>query len=124
MLWGAFCTVLLLTCSRTIISWFINDPAVIVEGANYLRILSYSEIFCLIEMASAGVFNGLGHTLPPSLVGISFTASRIPIAALLSKRIGISGVWWACSLTATIKGIVLTLWLVLALPKILSDNRN
>ena len=124
MLWGAFCTVLLLTCSRTIISWFINDPAVIAEGANYLRILSYSEIFCLIEMASAGVFNGLGHTLPPSLVGISFTASRIPIAALLSKRIGISGVWWACSLTATIKGIVLTLWLVLALPKILSDNRN
>ena len=122
MIWGAFCTLLLLTCSRMIFSWFIADPAVIAEGSNYLRIQSYSEIFCLIEMASAGVFNGLGRTLPPSLVGISFTASRIPIAAVLSGRIGVSGVWWACSLTAMIKGVVLTIWLLLVLPKILKKE--
>lgn len=66
-----------------------------------------------IEIATQGAFNGLGKTLPPSIVSIIFTSARIPMAVILSQFLGVNGVWWAISISSIIKGIVLVTWFIL-----------
>ena len=98
-------------------SFFIREEDVINIGASYLRILGFSQLFNVNEYTSAGVFNGLGYTMPPSLVGVSLTALRIPLAYILQAKMGLDGIWWTCSISASLKGIVLTLWLNQTLKK-------
>jgi Na+-driven multidrug efflux pump len=64
------------------------------------------------EITTGGVFNGLGKTIPPSLVGIVLTGLRIPLALYLSQpaMFGITGVWWSITLTSVFKGVILFGW--------------
>jgi Na+-driven multidrug efflux pump len=68
-----------------------------------------------IEITTAGAFNGLGKTIPPSIVGIVLNAMRIPGALLLSIALGLNGVWWSISLSSVLKGLILTSWFILFL---------
>ena len=71
-----------------------------------------------LELTTAGAFNGLGKTVPPSVVGITFNALRIPVALILSSTdLGLNGVWWAISMTSVCKGLVLTVWYIFLLNK-------
>jgi Na+-driven multidrug efflux pump len=71
-----------------------------------------------IEITTAGAFNGLGKTIPPSIVGIVFNALRIPGALILSSTaLGLNGVWWAISITSIFKGSILVLWYIYTLKK-------
>lgn len=70
-----------------------------------------------IEITTAGAFNGLGKTVPPSLNGIVFNTLRIPGAILLSAGLGLSGVWWSISLSSVMKGIVLASWFIIFLSR-------
>ena len=54
-----------------------------------MRILGVSQFFMCIEITTAGAFNGLGKTIPPSIVGIVLNAMRIPGALLLSTDFGL-----------------------------------
>jgi Na+-driven multidrug efflux pump len=43
-----------------------------------------------------GVMRGAGDTVVPMFITLfSLWAVRIPLAAFLSKRIGVDGIWWA-----------------------------
>jgi len=106
LIWGSICTVLLLVFPEEIFSFFIEDSEVIPYGAGYLRIMAYSEILNCIEITCIGAFAGLGHTLPPSLISIIFTAIRIPLISVLSPVFGSDGAWLACSISSSIKGIL------------------
>ncbi len=117
IVWGIFCTIVLVLFPKEIMSFFIREEDVINIGASYLRILGFSQLFNVNEYTSAGVFNGLGYTMPPSLVGVSLTALRIPLAYILQAKMGLDGIWWTCSISASLKGIVLTLWLNQTLKK-------
>ncbi len=58
-----------------------------------------------IEIGTAGAFNGIGKTLPPTLIGIVFNIFRIPLALILSSTsLGLLGIWWSISLSSIIKG--------------------
>ncbi|MGL4804885.1 MAG: hypothetical protein ACRC26_00830, partial [Bacteroidales bacterium] len=59
-----------------------------------------------------GAFNGLGRTIPPAIVNISFNIARIPLAYLFvyTFGMGITGIWWSISLTTVIKGVLLYIW--------------
>lgn len=107
---GVLASILLIVFGEEIFSLFIKDPVVIEQGKDYLSILGYSQLFMCIEITTAGAFNGLGRTTIPSIVSILFTASRIPLALILSKSsiLGLNGVWWSISLTSVVKGILLT----------------
>jgi len=39
-----------------------------------------------------------------------FNTLRIPLALFLSARIGVTGVWWAISITSLFKGSILLTW--------------
>lgn len=106
---GIFATLLLIFKGEEVFSIFIPDKGILPQGADYLRILGYSQLFMCIEITTAGAFFGLGRTIIPSVVSIVFTGLRIPLAIVLSKPefLGINGVWWAISLTSVVKGILL-----------------
>ena len=64
-------------------------------------------MFMCIEYSAAGAFNGLGKTLPPSIVSITLTAARIPMAIVLSNILGLNGIWWAITISSILKGVTL-----------------
>jgi putative MATE family efflux protein len=108
---GLLATVLLIFIPRPLFSLFIAEEESIRYGIVYLRIVGLSQIFMCIESTTAGAFNGLGKTIPPSVVGITFNALRIPAALLLSSTaLGLNGVWWAISMSSVCKGTVLIVW--------------
>lgn len=107
---GLLATLLLIFAAEPIFSLFVpNDPLAIKEGINYLIILGFSQFFMSIEIGTAGVFNGLGKTYIPAIVGVIFNGLRIPIALYMANilNMGLSGIWWSISLTGIIKGIIL-----------------
>jgi Na+-driven multidrug efflux pump len=112
---GTITSCLLIFLPGPIFSIFIREQNVIKDGIVYLRILGVSQLFMCIEITTAGAFNGVGKTIPPSIVGIVLNAMRIPGALLLSALIGLNGVWWSISLSSVLKGIILTSWFILFL---------
>ena len=76
---------------------FSHDPAVVAEGARYLRIAALSQLGICAEIVLEGALGGAGATLPPMLTSTVITASRIPLAAWASARWGIEGLWWTIS---------------------------
>lgn len=109
---GLFASLLLILVPEPLFAIFIpDDPLAIAEGANYLRILGYSQFFMSIEIGTTGAFNGLGKTIPPAITGISLNILRVPLAIVLANytTLALSGVWWSISITGILKGIILTI---------------
>ena len=106
---GVFATLLLVFGGQWLFSIFLPEQEAILKGADYLRILGYSQIFMCIEITTSGAFFGVGKTMPPSIIGVIFTGLRIPMAMLLAKPelLGLDGIWWSISISSVIKGILL-----------------
>ncbi len=108
--WGVFCSFVLIVFPQVIFQVFIQETEVLPLGVDYLRILGVSQLFMCMEITTAGAFSGLGKTLPPSIVSITLTGARIPMAMLLGKWMGLNGIWWAITISSIGKGIVLLIW--------------
>lgn len=116
---GIITSLTLILAARQLFSVFVpGEEETILHGITYLRILGLSQLFMCIEATTAGAFNGLGKTIPPSVVGIVFNGLRIPAALLLSSTsLGLNGVWWAISVSSIFKGTVLFSWYMFMLKK-------
>ncbi|WP_069650700.1 MATE family efflux transporter [Caloranaerobacter ferrireducens] len=116
---GVIATCLLIFGARPIFSIFIPEEEAIRQGVIYLRILGLSQLFMCIEITTAGAFNGLGKTLPPSIVSIVLTGLRVPASMVLSSSnlLGLNGVWWSISMSSVFKGIILMTWFIILLVK-------
>lgn len=108
--WGVFCSLVLIAFPQVIFQVFIQETEVLPLGVDYLQILGVSQLFMCMEITTAGAFSGLGKTLPPSIVSITLTGARIPMAMLLGKWMGLNGIWWAITISSIGKGIVLLIW--------------
>nr|WP_026327323.1 MATE family efflux transporter [Proteiniphilum acetatigenes] len=93
-----------------IFSVFVPEKAAYEAGGEYLLIIGISQVFMMLEITTQGMFNGLGRTTPPAIISIVFNTLRIPIAMILGTRMGVTGVWWALSITSIFKGIILFTW--------------
>ncbi len=91
---------------------FIQEEESVKNGVEYLKILSYSQLFMCIEILTAGAFNGLGKTKPPFYITTFFNIVRIPLALFLSQDnlLGLNGVWWAITITTLFKGTFMVGW--------------
>ncbi len=70
---------------ETLISIFIDDPAVIEEGITSLRIISLGFIMYGLGMVLVQGFNGSGDTITPTWINLlSFWFFEIPLAYLLA----------------------------------------
>lgn len=121
LIWGVFCTVLLIGFPEPIFRLFISEADVIPMGVDYLVILGVSQLLMSVEITTAGAFAGMGRTLPPSICSIVLTAARIPMALVLVKTpLHLNGIWWSITISSICKGIVLFLWFRLYLGGALS----
>ncbi len=107
---GVFAAVLLILFPQLLLAPFFHEPEVLEMGIHCMRIMGVCQMFMSTEIITAGAFNGLGKTLPPSITGIVFTGMRIPLALLLTSFMGLDGVWWSMTISSILKGLVLPSW--------------
>lgn len=112
-LFGIFGTVLFVCYGQELFSVFVPEEAAYVSGGNFLRIDGYSQLFMMLEIATHGIFYGIGRTIPPAVISICGNYLRIPMAlGLVALGFGVDGIWWAVSISSILKGIVLFIWLM------------
>jgi len=90
---------------------FTIDPAVVAEGARYLRIAALSQLCICAEIVLEAALGGAGDTLPPMLTSTGITVLRIPLTSLTAQRWGSAGIWWTISLTAIARALaIVAIW--------------
>ncbi|MDI9523623.1 MAG: MATE family efflux transporter [Bacteroidota bacterium] len=110
---GIAATLAFIFYGSEIFSLFVPERAAYEAGGEYLLIIGLSQVFMMLELTTQGMFNGLGKTTPPAIISILFNTLRIPLALVLGARIGVTGVWWAISITTIFKGIISFTWYLL-----------
>lgn len=109
---GVATTLLLTIGARAVFGLFMKDPMSLKMGAEYLFILGWSQFFMCIEITGSGIFNGLGETKPPAVIGVSMNILRIPAAYFLSQTsFGLNGIWIAVALSTVLKGFLVYFYL-------------
>lgn len=112
--WGLLISFVFICFPKAIADIFFHEPKAVVTAVGYLVIIGFSEAFMCVELTTVGALSGLGRTRLCSIISIAFTSARIPLAIILGGLIGLSGIWWALSITSIIKGIIFTctfLWI-------------
>jgi len=97
-----------------IVRFFVpEDPAVIKEGAAFIRIVSWSFGFVGLQFALMGVLRAAGEMIPAMVISlVSQWVLQIPLAYVLSKHtsLGASGVWWSTPIANIVTAIIAGLW--------------
>lgn len=105
---------LTLLLRRPMFALFVADPAVIQEGVWYIAIFGISIPFFGLFDASAAVFRGSGHTVPPMIMAlVRLWALRVFLAWLFGYQLGFgtTGMWVGMTLSNVLAGIAIALWL-------------
>ena len=113
-IWGLLISFVFICFPKAIADIFFHEPKAVATAVGYLVIVGFSEAFMCVELTTVGALSGLGRTRLCSIISIAFTSARIPLAIILGGLIGLSGIWWALSITSIIKGIIFTctfLWI-------------
>lgn len=107
ILWGLFTTCLLIFGAAPIFGLFIHEAEVIPAGADYLRVIGFSEMFMCVELMTVGALSGMGKTMEASIITIILTSARIPLAIVLGgTALELNGIWWALTISSIAKGII------------------
>ncbi len=79
-----------------LVGLFTQDAEVIRIGFEYLRIVSIAYFIQTTMFTFLGVIRGAGDVLMPMLnTLLAMWAVRIPLAFILSPRMGTAGIWWS-----------------------------
>ena len=90
---------------------FTDNPAVIAEGANFLRIVAPTFGFMGVTRAYSGGFRGAGRVLTAAgITVIMLGLIRLPIAWFGSVAFGPGGIWASFAISNTLAAVVAYLW--------------
>jgi len=104
-----------------------SDLETFAYGEEYLRILSFSQMFMMVEGIASGLFNGMGMTKIPSTSGIIGNLMRIPLALWLTSLMAQRGIWWSLNISDGFKGGVLLvggIYVLIRLEKIIHKKEQ
>jgi putative MATE family efflux protein len=88
-------TAIMIIFRRSLIGLFANDPAVVNIGAQYLLVVSAFYVVFSSMFITGGVLRGAGDTITQMIFTlVALWVVRIPVSALLSSRLGSTGIWW------------------------------
>jgi putative MATE family efflux protein len=88
--------------SRAIMSCFIIDAAVLDLAQGLLHIVLWSSVLFGMATVFSGMMRASGTVLMPLLISIfAIAVIEVPAAVMLSRAIGIEGVWAAYPITFT-----------------------
>lgn len=97
--------------SRHLMALFITDLSVIALGQQLLHIVLWSIILFSSGMIFSGIMRASGTVLVPMLISIgSIVLVEIPCAILLSRSMGLKGIWIAYVLNFTVMSILQRLY--------------
>lgn len=87
-------TLIFFIFGRPLMSIFVQDAIVIDEGVKYLNIVSSGYALLSILFVTAGLIRGTGNSIFPMFMTIaSLWVVRVPVAAILSRPFGTTGLW-------------------------------
>ena len=89
---------------EAIVGVFTDDPGVLRDGRSYLRIVAVAQAFMALHLVLESAMSGAGYTAVPTTVSTLLTVARLPLAAFLSPRFGLDGIWWTISGTSVARG--------------------
>ncbi len=92
-----------------LVSIFIDDQAVIAEGARYLFIIGIFEMFLGWEVIYEESLGAVGSSHTAFLIATPISVLRIPLAYIFGIQLGygIAAVWWIIGSTTMLKGVLL-----------------
>lgn len=97
---------------RFVINLFSNDPVLINEGINILRLVIIFLPFIGIQMLGGGLFQAIGKAAPALILTISRQVLfLIPAAFLLPLFFGLNGVWLAVPVSDFLSIVVTGIWI-------------
>lgn len=89
-------TLVVILFRHELMGLFIDDPEVILIGAEYLLIVCSFYIVFSAMFVIGGVLRGAGATLVPMFITLfALWFIRIPSSWWLSRELGATGIWWA-----------------------------
>lgn len=99
-------TVICLAGAQNLMELFTSNPETIEQGRLALRIICAGFIVSSVSVTSCGALEGLGKGGPSLVISLCrYTILIIPIAYLLSRVLGPSGVWnafWICEAASAV----------------------
>lgn len=107
---GVFISIAFILFGGLIFGIVVPQEEAMKAGAEYLFVMGLVQVFMMLELTTQGMFNGLGRTIEPAFISITFNVLRIPLAYYLASEMGIVGVWWAIAISTVCKGIILPTW--------------
>ena len=92
-----------------ILRLFTDEPAVLLEGTRYLRIVGWSYVPFALLFAINGVMRGAGDTIPVMVITVaSLWLFRVPLANYLSGPAGLGsrGIWLANAISPVLSMVL------------------
>jgi putative MATE family efflux protein len=105
-------TLVMLLLPHALLALFTGDAGLLAVGVPYLRVLSLAVVATGIEIVTAEVVVGSGHTREISLIYTVVSLFRIPLAFWVTRwwDAGVMGIAWLITISCTLRAIVLVGW--------------
>ncbi len=111
LVWGLIAALPLLIFGSTIAAWVDETRAVVATAAFYLAVVPWSYGLWGVLMMSSASFNALGKPLPSTMLSFArMFILYIPLALLLNRFFGYTGVFVATAVSNGVMGILGFLW--------------
>lgn len=106
-LWGTAVLLCFVLFPTPISLIFFHEEAAIAYSVSYLIIIGFCEPLLMVEIVTEGALSGLGKTKLCSVISVTLTAMRIPLAYfLMQTALGLNGIWIAMAQTTILKGLI------------------
>ena len=116
---------LLFIIARPLASIFDDEPLVIATAVSYLRIVPITLGTFGVMLVAVSSLNALGRPMPAAvLTFIKLFAVYLPLAWLLSRLIGISGIFAANAASHLLIGVASFVWLRKILEDISAEDQS
>lgn len=90
-----------------LIGLFTENPDTIAIGVTALHVISLGFAVSAVSVTCAGALEALGEGMPSLVVSLMrYVVVIIPAAYLLSRKVGVAGVWWAFVITEVTAALV------------------
>jgi Na+-driven multidrug efflux pump len=104
--------------SETFVRVFSKNPEVVSIGKMLLIIASLGVPFIGSRLVNASLFQGLGMGVKAFVLNASQVVFSLPLAWLMSRKIGLNGLWWGITIGIFIAALIGILWVWITLRKL------
>lgn len=107
----AAAAIFFLPLADRIISIFNANPGVVEYGSSCLKIVAVSYIFSALGIVMGRSLDGAGNTVPAMFINLfTLWVLQIPLAYLLSRFWGTTGIWVALGVANVGNALMMALW--------------